>query len=463
MRVDKYRRFNYSARVDGDVSVEWETDKYYSENEVLEMFGMNFKMYDRTQTFDRGKYIFAYTFMPSYIFVLNDMEITELDANSEQVTASGYAMNDTPQNILTDILGDSGITGTVDVTEAVNFQSKKTNRNALLVDFAAFLGCAIRPNGDNVRLVKNNCQTFSISNICEYSTNFINGNTTLRFLNSNNYYIQPGDKVIWPGMPTPQTVYSISYNPFDQSNIPELTLDKIQYTLEAQTYEKETEAESDENIPTDDYDLPRRYLRSDTSDIYWIEYGNNSVDLCILVYDSDAEPVQHTNSSDQLYFWTDTSHQKMTIKQTSYPAYVYAYEQSIYGTIKWESVNGSMKPVISLSNNGSDELEIKPCGSSGSFSVGNGTFSIEWSDAGVRSIGSASGAGIPNVLVGSGDPTGGQKNDIYVDSSGTNETKTAYVNGGGLWYRIGGGGDSYIDNITVNRADLFTDLELEYT
>ena len=456
MTVDKYSDFSLSCAADGDVSVSWTTDTFINSKEKLQLFGMNLKMYECTQKWDNGKYSFSYTFMPNYTFVLKDMEV-----DTEE---GGYTCTGSPQSVLTDILGSSGITGTTDTDTpaSVTFQSRKTNRLALLIEYASFIEAAIRPVGDGVKLIKDTVTTFDIGKVFEYSHNLVNGDRQVRFSNKDNYFIQPGDKVIWAGIPEALMVWAVDWNPFDASRSPTLTLDRYRYTLEAQDYEEKEKEEEDEKIPPGDYDKPNRYLKSDKSNYYWIEYENTTENFVCSECQTALAPIQHTNSSGQKYYWTDSTYKKMTIKQTGYIVYVYQYEDKTYATLAWETVGESTLPAITLTNDSTDGMTISPAGAVDGFSISNGSFSLDWDGNRLKSVGDATGLSVSNTVAQDSEPDDAQEGDIWVDTTSVvSERYPAYIYHNSEWLQFGGG-DIYNETVYVNRVDLFTPMSIEY-
>lgn len=203
---------------------------------------------------------------------------------------------------------------------------------------------------------------------------------------------------------------------------------------------RDNQDEESENIPESDYDLPRRYLNGYTSDLYWIEYNTSSMDFVLKRCDAPNYQ-QHTNSSGELYYWSDSQHTKLTLRQTAYPAYAYAYTTSTVASFRWSDVFGSMAPVIN-----------------------NGT-------GGIRVTDDSSNPGIGNIVASNNAPTNPVERDIWIDTdSGTgNSPKDAYIYSGGSWVKFGGGNSNIIQNTYnysetayLNTVPLFTPFTVSY-
>lgn len=247
------------------------------------------------------------------------------------------------------------------------------------------------------------------------------------------------------GLDTSLKVIKTTYNTISEK------YDSIELGTVKETLDKEVEdtvkdvvddkrSEESENIPESDYDLPRRYLNSDTSDLYWIEYNSSSMDF---VQKKCGAPnyQQHTNSSGELYYWTDNQHTKLTLQRTSYPAYAYAYTTSTVASFKWSDVSVGKTPVIN-----------------------NGT-------GGIKVIDNSTNPGIGNIVASNEAPANPVERDIWIDTdSGTQgSAKDAYIYSDGAWVKFGGGGSvvqntyNYTETAYLNTVPLFTPFTVSYT
>lgn len=199
--------------------------------------------------------------------------------------------------------------------------------------------------------------------------------------------------------------------------------------------------EEDENIPESDYDLPRRYLNHDTSNLYWIEYNTSSMDFVQKICNASSHQ-QHTNSSGEPYYWTDSQHTKLTLHQTSYPAYAYVYTTSTVASFRWSDISGGKIPVIN-----------------------NGTGGIKVTD-------NSTNPGIGNIVASNEAPANPVERDIWVDTANSTQgpAKDAYIYSGNDWVKFGGGGGSgtqntynYTETAYLNTVPLFTPFTISYT
>lgn len=210
-----------------------------------------------------------------------------------------------------------------------------------------------------------------------------------------------------------------------------------------------------------DYDRPFRYLREDTGDINYITIDGETIRFMRAICFPHYEPVQFGDGSNG-YYWTDSSHTKMTVAETEYPVMVYQYEETTVGSWLFASVSGGKYPEFTLTNPAGDVLRILPTATG--FEISDSNNSLYFLNSGITVNGSGT-TGLANITAAVEAPNSPHNNDIWVDLGnpieGAVTSYAAYISVNGQWLPMAGCGSIY--NITQNVVDLFTPIDVNYS
>ena len=104
-----------------------------------------------------------------------------------------------------------------------------------------------------------------------------------------------------------------------------------------------------------DYRRAQRYLNGDTSPLNYLSIHDEQISF--ITGETDGTQVEQMEVNGNLYYWTDSTHTKMTTETTEYPVMVYVYTEDVKANFYFAEVlhNGNMVKVPVLRMGAGDE------------------------------------------------------------------------------------------------------------
>jgi|GEM_PF-6201115 len=127
-----------------------------------------------------------------------------------------------------------------------------------------------------------------------------------------------------------------------------------------------------------------RYKNSDTSDINYILIEDQTASWITGTVKAGPIVVQHTNRSGQLLYWKDETQLVMGTEATTWPVYVYDYDELTKLQITFDLVNGVYIPRITLGAGVGNELHPE-WGKAFIYKTSDKLIIEHYTDLGVRS------------------------------------------------------------------------------